>query len=152
MAPMRILPGILVLLLFSCSASNKLNEIPANGAWNIERSDTTFCDLNGKKENIDNLVIRVTGTYRTDSRHYEYIEDPRCTGYNTIGRIDLGGAHDRSVDKLDKVTVDTCAKRKQRLICIISAEIDAVVTVKVRPEGGIGIELLKINSFTVHDE
>jgi hypothetical protein len=96
-------------------------------------SSTPVCDIKRQREKYFGRTLVLEGTYRTDSEHYSFLEDPRC---NDHGIISIDGDHptrDDSVDTFNTQNETRCGNRGGLCVYAMHVAFEAEV---VRGEAG----------------
>ncbi|MCA1714433.1 MAG: hypothetical protein LC715_04695 [Gammaproteobacteria bacterium] len=133
---------LLVFVAGGCSAQH-VKEVSGTQ----ESSAVSICSLSSAPEKFIGKAVRLKALYKTDNAHYEYLIEHGCAGKTlNIGNIDVDQS--ASVKGFYDSSNSVCAKRHEKYICVLEADLDVTAKVVMLQSGKPGVDLLEVHDFS----
>jgi hypothetical protein len=104
-------------------------------AKHVAATELTICQINATADDLAGVLVRSSGTYKTDGMNYSFLVDPSC-GDKANG-IDIGKAWGvRDYDALRRTWTKECDRTGRRIFCTVQAQAMFTGYVRRSDEGG----------------
>jgi hypothetical protein len=142
--------GLGVLLLIGCAANSgsiKGEVVVSQNKIEISNVVHSICDIRKNSDFRADRLIRLEARYVSDNFSYSYFSDGQCSLELANRRI-----LDRnrpSVFEFARASVTHCGLTA--VVCPVSALVDVEAKITTTDSGGLGIDVLKVNSYKFED-